>query len=180
VQRIEGGSRSISRVLSWTAIRLGVPLPARSSSLPGSSASHAHASLFGLAPDGVCRTVRVTTAAVSSYLAISPLPAPSAMRTEASAVCFLLHFPSPHGARPLAGILLCGARTFLSAPGFHLLPSGCLTDFPGRLYRRAADDGRFPTGHAGWRDQRCGLADAPLSAASRTGAATKTRLPALI
>jgi len=30
-----------------------------------------------------------------------------------SAVCFLFHFPSPRGARPLAGILLCGARTFL-------------------------------------------------------------------
>ena len=70
------GSQSISRVLSWAAIPLGVLLPARSSSLPGSSASHAHASLFGLAPDGVCRAVRVTTAAVSSYLAVSPLPAP--------------------------------------------------------------------------------------------------------
>ena len=29
------------------------------------------------------------------------------------AVYFLLHFPSPHDARPLAGILLYGARTFL-------------------------------------------------------------------
>jgi hypothetical protein len=122
------GSRSISRVLSWTAIPLGVLLPARSSSLPGSSASHAHASLFGLAPDGVCRAVRVTTAAVSSYLTVSPLPALACART--SAVCFLLHFPSPHGARSLTGILLCGARTFLSARGLHLLPSGCLTDFP--------------------------------------------------
>ena len=111
------GSRSISRVLSWTAIPLGVPLPARSSSLPGSSASHAQASLFGLAPDGVCRAVRVTTAAVSSYLTVSPLPALACART--SAVCFLLHFPSPHGARPLAGILLCGARTFLPATGSH-------------------------------------------------------------
>ena len=35
------GSRSISRVLSWTTIPLGVPLPVRSSSLPGSNASHA-------------------------------------------------------------------------------------------------------------------------------------------
>ena len=32
------------------------------------------ASLFGLAPDGVCRAVRITASAVSSYLAISPLP----------------------------------------------------------------------------------------------------------
>jgi hypothetical protein len=35
------GSRSISRVLSWTAIPLGALLPVRSSSLPGSGASHA-------------------------------------------------------------------------------------------------------------------------------------------
>ena len=36
-----GGSRSISRVLSWATIPLGASLPARSSGLPGSSASHA-------------------------------------------------------------------------------------------------------------------------------------------
>src|SRR5205823_3976497 len=41
---------------------------------------------------------------------ISPLPVPA---SGPSAVCFLFHFPSPRGARPLAGILLCGARTFL-------------------------------------------------------------------
>ena len=35
------GSRSISRVLSWTTIPLGMLLPACSSSLPGSNASHA-------------------------------------------------------------------------------------------------------------------------------------------
>ena len=33
-------------------------------------------SLFGLAPGGVCRAVRVTTCAVRSYRTISPLPAP--------------------------------------------------------------------------------------------------------
>ena len=37
----EGESRPISRVLSWATIPLGVPLPVRSSSLPGSNASHA-------------------------------------------------------------------------------------------------------------------------------------------
>ena len=37
----KGGTRSLSRVLSWTTIPLGVLLPARSSSLPGSGASHA-------------------------------------------------------------------------------------------------------------------------------------------
>ena len=43
-----------------------------------------------------------------------------------SAVCFLLHFPSPRGARLLAGILLCGARTFLS---HSMSSSDCPTDF---------------------------------------------------
>ena len=69
-------------------------------------------SLFGLAPDGVYPATDVAISAVSSYLAISTLPDPLA---RPSAVYFLWHFPSPHGVRPLAGILLCGARTFLSA-----------------------------------------------------------------
>jgi hypothetical protein len=53
-------------------IPLGDALPRRSSSLPGSDASHANAPLFGLAPDGVCRAVRVTTSAVGSYPTVSP------------------------------------------------------------------------------------------------------------
>jgi len=59
-----GGSPPISRVLSWAAIPLGGVLPRRSCGLPGSSASSAIASLFGLAPDGVCRAARVATDAV--------------------------------------------------------------------------------------------------------------------
>ena len=39
--RERGGSRPLSRVLSWTTIPLGALLPVRSSSLPGSGASHA-------------------------------------------------------------------------------------------------------------------------------------------
>lgn len=39
------------------------------------------------------------------------------------AVYSLLHFPSPHDVRPLAGILLCGARTFLcTTKGMQRLP----------------------------------------------------------
>ena len=106
-----GGSPPISRVLSWAAIPLGLTLPPASSSLPGSDASHAITPLFGLAPDEVCRAVRVTTSAVSSYLTISPLPAHK--RVANLGGIFLLHCLSPHGARPLAGILLYGARTFL-------------------------------------------------------------------
>ncbi len=63
--------------------------------------------LLGLAPDGVCTAFIITNEAVSSYLAFSPLPF--------QAVCFLLHFPSPRGARVLPGILPCGVRTFLTA-----------------------------------------------------------------
>ena len=63
--------------------------------------------LLGLAPGGVCHAARITAGAVSSYLAISPLPF--------RAVSFLLHFPSPRGARALPGTLPCGVRTFLAA-----------------------------------------------------------------
>jgi hypothetical protein len=45
-----------------------------SSSLPGCDASHAITPLFGLAPDGVYRASPVASPAVSSYLAVSPLP----------------------------------------------------------------------------------------------------------
>ena len=80
-------------------------------------------SLFDLAPDGVCPAADVATSAVSSCLAISTLPDPLA---RPSAVYFLWHFPSPHGVRSLTGILLCGARTFLSA---HEARSDCLASF---------------------------------------------------
>src|SRR5690606_23517889 len=48
-------SRPISRVLSWTVIPLGASSPIRSSNLPGGTAGRGIASLFGLAPGGVCR-----------------------------------------------------------------------------------------------------------------------------
>lgn len=63
--------------------------------------------LFGLAPDGVCTATCITADAVSFYLAFSPLP-------HEGAVSFLLHFPSPCGARVLPGILPYGVRTFLT------------------------------------------------------------------
>jgi len=48
----------------------------RSSNLPAGDASHVITCLFGLAPDGVYRAVRVTTSAVGSYPAVSPSPFP--------------------------------------------------------------------------------------------------------
>ncbi len=122
-------SPPISRVLSApcgavTVIHLGRRLPAGSSNLPGDSAGRAIAPLFGLAPDGVFRAVRVATNAVRSYRTFSPLPENTPLaRREPSAVRSLWHFPSPRGARPLAGILPCGARTFLHR---YEIDSDCL------------------------------------------------------
>jgi hypothetical protein len=55
-----------------------------------------------------CRSV--ARLAVRSYRTVSPLPD---LLAEPSAVCSLLHFPSPRGAQALPGTLPCGARTFL-------------------------------------------------------------------
>src|SRR3984885_9972451 len=68
------------------------------------------ASLFGLAPGGVCRAVGVATRAVRSYRTISPLPSPLARRLGG---IFLLHFPWARAPQALPGTVPYGARTFL-------------------------------------------------------------------
>jgi len=68
--------------LRVTAIPLGRQLPDASSNLPGwpdldtdpSWLAPPASSLFGLAPGGVCRAAVIADSAVSSYLAVSPLP----------------------------------------------------------------------------------------------------------
>lgn len=71
---------SVSRFPGPTVIPLGARLPVRSSHLPARSggppcpAQSRVACLFGVAPGGVWRAVRVATNAVSSYLTVSPLP----------------------------------------------------------------------------------------------------------
>ena len=62
--------------------------------LAGSGASP----LFGLAPGGVCRAVRVAASAVRSYRTLSPLP-----RTACGAVCSLWHCPWGRPRRTLSG-----------------------------------------------------------------------------
>ena len=68
-------------------------------------------SLFGLAPGGVCHATSVTGRPVRPYRTLSPLPVP---HDEAgpSAVCSLLHFPSPHDARGLPGTLALRSSDF--------------------------------------------------------------------
>ena len=126
-QRIKK-SRPLSRVLSWTAIPLGCASPRSSSDLPGSpcgphvAAKTPLASLFGLAPGGVCRAADVATRAVRSYRTISPLPAPLARRLGG---IFLLHFPWTRVPQALPGTVPCGARTFL-----HVLQQHTATAWP--------------------------------------------------
>ena len=73
--------------------------------------------LLGLAPDGVYTAANVIVYAVSSYLAISPLPAEAFPLLQA--VYFLLHFPSPCDAWVLPSILALWCSDFP-----HRLPAG--------------------------------------------------------
>ena len=85
--------------------------PTRISSWHGPHQVLANGILLGLAPDEVYHAIPVTRNAVSSYLAVSPLPCPN-LRPNL-AVCFLLHCLSRYRAWTLSSILPCGARTFL-------------------------------------------------------------------
>ena len=83
----------------------------------------------------------VTVDAVSSYLAVSPLPDPLEVASKGpSAVYSLLHFPLPwslnfrlatYSTQPLTGILPYGARTFLPILAY---PAIAWPTFRGRLY----------------------------------------------
>ena len=122
-----GGSRPISRVLSWATIHLERASPRVSSDLPGSLCGPqlpAEASALPylvLLQAGFAVPSNVATDAVRSYRTVSPLP--SAHFCAAWAVYFLLHFPWACAPQALPGASSCGARTFLCK-----LRSGCLAD----------------------------------------------------
>ena len=102
-------SGPVSRILSRTAIHLGRTLPCASCGPPGlARATHRPfwpCSGWGLPCAACCQPAG----------ALLPHPFSLACARRPSAVYSLLHFPSPCGVRPLAGILLCGVRTFLCA-----------------------------------------------------------------
>ena len=111
------GSRTISRVLSCgcphqTVIPLGARLPVPSSNLPGRQWSGRPPSLFGLAPNGVCRACRVTAASGGLLPHRFTLTPP-----RGGAVCFLWRCPrvAPPGCYPAS----CPVEPGLSSPGFH-------------------------------------------------------------
>lgn len=97
------------------AIHLGRSSPIASCNQPGRRAGEALSrafarsapSLFGFAPGGACRAVRVAASAVRSYRTLSPLPL--AWR---SALCGAFPGVAPAGRYPAPS--LHGARTFLS------------------------------------------------------------------
>ena len=114
-RQLSGGAlvgKPVSRILSWVAIHLGCPLPDSSCGRnPGASGEQpSSAPLFGLAPGGACRAGLSPGPLVSSYLTVSPLPAPP---KRPLAVCSLLRFPAACAGWTLSSALLCGVRTFL-------------------------------------------------------------------
>jgi len=102
--------KPVSVPLRAAVIRLGRPLLNGSSDLPGSRAGRAAPPpLFGLAPRGVFPASGITPAAVRSYRTFSPLPGIAARRYFFCGTFRRALRP----ARPLAGTLPCGDRTFL-------------------------------------------------------------------
>ena len=80
----------------------------------------------------------VTVDAVSSYLAVSPLPFQANLNlgglfSVALSVALGL---ATYSTQPLTGIPPCGARTFLPTSKLPSISSDCLTDFPLRIIAR--------------------------------------------
>ncbi len=121
--------RSISRVLSWTVIHLGLASPQTSSNLPGSSAGHAIGSLFGLAPGGVYPATTVASGAVRSYRTFSPLPVPTRGRNRRYLLCGTSRSHTVTSVAPRRYLAPCPVEPGLSSSGYAA--SDCLTD-PGR------------------------------------------------
>ncbi len=87
----------------------------RSSNLPEHSASSVVVFCLVLLRMGFGLLRLVAKCTVRSYRTFSPLPVLPVFTSGHRRYGFLFHFPSRCRARPLAGILLFGARTFLPA-----------------------------------------------------------------
>jgi len=111
--------RSISRVLSWTAIHLGPASPRASSDLPGPGAGHAHGSLFGLAPGGVYPATAVASGAVRSYRTFSPLPVPTRGRNRRYLLCGTSRSHTVTSVAPRRYLAPCPMEPGLSSSGLH-------------------------------------------------------------
>ena len=85
--------------------------------------AYANGILLGLAPDEVYRAVPVTRNAVSSYLAISPLPRRAETRTGRFAFCCTFCRVSAPGRYPASCPAVPGLSSSIAAGG-HPLPAG--------------------------------------------------------
>ena len=124
--------------LSGTPVTRRLMRPTRSSN----AADH-RSLLLGLAPGGVCRATAVSGA--RGGLLPHRFTLTCAAQVPPSAVCSLLHFPSPCGARALPGTKSCGARTFLE-PSLAADPR---PRFPPPIL--PAQTGRFLKEYTPWR-----------------------------
>ena len=126
-----GSVGPVGKPTNVAAIPLGRPLPAASSNQPGRRAWRAGllsprgdsvSPLFGFAPGGVYRAVRVAASAVRSYRTLSPLPHGGRIRAGRSALCCTIPGVAPAGRYPAPS--LHGARTFLPARRRSGRPAG--------------------------------------------------------
>ena len=95
-------------VITWVTIHL--------SGLPG-IIRRAAGFLLDLAPGGACKPRKSPCMLVRSYRTVSALPVNSGAKP--SAVCFLLHFPSPRDAWFSPSTLPYGVPTFLNLPHLY-------------------------------------------------------------
>ena len=107
----KGASSRVSRILSWTIIYLGSPLPNDLKRPTRDVAGGPPCPCSTLLRMGFAKPPRSPGPLVVSYTTVSPSPATglNPWRQYTS----LLHFPAGHPARPLAGTVLFGVRTFL-------------------------------------------------------------------
>ncbi len=134
----KGGSRPLSRVLSWTIIPLGRPSPCASSNLPGNTRGSRVAAQGCLPP----YLVLLRAGFAMPFLLPGPRCALTApfhpyqrpdFRPDTSAVYFLLHFPWVHTPQALPGALPYGARTFLTTQRTSSVTPVCVARLPSRL-----------------------------------------------
>jgi len=109
----KSASQPISRVLSWTVIRLALQSPAGSSSLPGPDAGRALVGPYlALLQVGFTLASSVTRPAVRSYRTFSPLPLASERRYP---FCCTFRRLSP----PRRYLAPCPMEPGLSSPSFE-------------------------------------------------------------
>ena len=135
------GSWPISRVLSWTIIRLGLQLLTGSSNLPGFNASRALTSkssetLFGLAPGGVypaTNCYQSPGALLPHPFSLTCAPSINRKRHRRSSLCCTCRGLAP----PRCYLAPCSLEPGLSSPLNLMLTQRLPDQLPARIIRQA-------------------------------------------